>query len=215
MQTQPYEKYSIRSKRFWDEAANLAGCSTSILRNVYHQKYWGLTGTEFVNSLKRKPERLEKLKQECQAVALTAQEIEDEQTLHKAPAEENDFDDLLQYRLKQLIQVGDEWLAQESKTFLSGPEYITKGKRYRITELDDRRQSLSEFSARTTTNFPEETNCIGNYGCNSLWRDGVEIWNWHLAYLELAKEQIPDDPQIPELTAHCHDEAEKIRAIQN
>ena len=128
-------------------------------------------------------------------------------------SQECDFGDLLNYRLKQLVQVGDEVVSEETKTFcFSGIQYQTQGKRYTIRELNDSRDGLTGFTALTNSDIPTDPIYWNNFGIRSLWRDGKELWNWHLDYLALFKEQNPNHPQTQEMIDHCTGKA-KLMAV--
>lgn len=82
---------------------------------------------------------------------------------------------------------------------------MTRGKRYPIKELKE--EGISSFYAITSVDVEGEINYCLNFGIRSLWRDGVEIWNWSMAYLELFMEQNPDHPQTNELRKSCEKSA--------
>lgn len=212
MKTQPYEKGSIRSKRAWEESAAIVGVHPVILRDVYIDRWChAVQARNFLDCIKRNNEKgfLETVKAECAEAAKdwTDERIAEKEAQSQEFAEERDFSDLMDYRLKQLIEVGDEIRAEETKTFLSGGEYLTKGKLYKIVELRD--DGLCDFTAITRTNFEAEPNWSSIHGVRSLWRDGVEIWNWHQAYFDLWCEQNPDHPQTEDMRTYAAEQIEK------
>ena len=58
--------------------------------------------------------------------------------------EDEDFDagDRLNFDAKGVLEIGDEWEADETKRYLSGGEYITEGKAVRNHRLPGRRVRL-------------------------------------------------------------------------
>ena len=114
-----------------------------------------------------------------------------------------------------MIEVGDEIVSTETKSYCgSNKQYLTKGKKYRITELDDRNELLlGNFIATTKTDIKGERELVCNYGINSVWRNGVEIWNWNLAYLELWMEQNPGHPETEEMIKFTNDRAELMKKV--
>jgi hypothetical protein len=203
-----YEKSSVRSARAWAEAAAPLGVHPVILREFYFDKYCrGVQRRDFFSLLKRggiKPTA------EDLATTMTPEEIEAKALAQQKANEENDSCDLLLWRLKQLVEVGDEVMSDETKTFtFSQAQYITQGKRYKITELKD--DGGSEFGFISDTDIEGERNWGSAYGIKSLWRNGVEIYNWNLAYLELFKEENPDHEQTQIMIEHCTRQAELSR----
>jgi hypothetical protein len=86
------------------------------------------------------------------------------------------------FELKKMIKIGDEIVAEETRTFLSGGEYITKGGRYPIISIDD--QGYGDFTVRHKTNLPapDDQTITNNCGIYFLYRAGKEIWSWHEAW---------------------------------
>lgn len=219
MKTLPYEKASVRSKRIWREAADKLGTHPAILKHVYIENYCvGIDCMDFIR-LVTKPTDGEDTKfiagvkenivkampdwplARCEEKERKDQEFQEEHT---------DFTDLIDYRLKQLIQVGDEIVSNEDKTFcFSGKKYQSAGKRYRITSLDDRRENLTGFHAVTTSDIRGTTISWCVHGIRSVWRKKKEIFNWWQAYHDLWVEQNPDHPQTSEMEAQRDKEAAK------
>jgi hypothetical protein len=94
----------------------------------------------------------------------------------------NDQMDFMNFQLRQIIQVGDCIIADESRYFLSGGEYLTQGKIYEITTIHDR--DLGDFSVYHKTNFPEPDDkaVTSVHGIKLVYREGVEIWSWWKAW---------------------------------
>jgi hypothetical protein len=196
MKVKPYEKYSIRSRRRWKEAADKLGIHTVILREIYWQVWFrGVEASYVLDQIISGEWDLQKVLNDEQMPVMTPEEIAEKDEKQLKAAEDEDFTDLMYYRLKKLIQVGDYVMCDESKTFLSGGEYVTAGKKYRIKELSDDRDGLTGFTAITTTNMRKEQHWLSHLGVNSLWRGRKEIWNWSTAYFDLYLEQNPDFPK--------------------
>ncbi len=211
MKTLPYELGSIRSKRFWQEIADKLELHVTIIKEARINKYWQTDSRDFGNLIKRGEITREQIMEaasdflEMPDIELNRRQMESE----KCGIENDDDMDLLNYRLKQIIEVGDYIVSNETKTFcFSGKQYQTKGKKYRITELNDYRENLVGFTAITTADIKKERIWWSNHGTKSLWRGNQEIWNWHLAYLELFKENNPNHPQTQEMIEHCTKQAE-------
>jgi len=205
MKTEPYIKISIIKNQQWRELANSIGLNFVIARKVYIDTFWRcIDFKDFCNIIKRgDSEFIGKIRDAASRLQLSEDDINEEYKLWQEALIEADFSDLINYRLKSLIEVGDEWLCDETKTYtFSGIQYLTKWKRYAITELYS--DNCSEFSFRTKTDLPEETNYASVFSCKSIWRDGVEIWNWYDAYLSLWLEQNPDHNDKDEMIKHCN-----------
>lgn len=212
MQCDPYEKRSVRSKRNWGEAAAHLGVHPAILREAYISRYFGpIQAKDFISIIMRKDDKkfVTMVKETCAAIKWTEAEIAEKEEKTQEAMEDSDFADLMNYRLKLLIEIGDEWLSDETKTYtFSDTQYLTKGKRYTIQTLRD--EGGSEFGLTTTTDLPKETNYTSVHACKSIWRDGKEIWNWHRAYLALWLEQNPGHPQTQEMIDHCNGKADLV-----
>jgi hypothetical protein len=221
MKVKPYEKYSIRSTRRWKEAAAKLGLHHIILRKIFFDYWWVLDASQFLDYIDSGRWDLQKTLNDHPLPTLTEEEIKTEEDRWKKAGEDNDFTDLMYYRLKKMVKVGDYFMSDETKTFLSGGEYLTAGKKYRIKELSDKRSDhgLVGFTAITTTNMRKEQHWCSHLGINSLWRGRKEIWNWNLAYLELFKEQNPDyhrthPKEYKEFVKHCEKNAARLRKGQ-
>lgn len=217
MNVKPYEKASVRNARVWKAAADKLGTHPSILSHVYIENYCvGIDSRDFIDLCTRPADRedskfLAGVKEEIAACKMTPQECENkERETREFHEEHTDFTDILDYRLKQLIQVGDEIVSNEDKTFcFSGEQYQTAGKRYKIKSLDDKRENLTGFHVTTTSNIKGETIGWCVHGIRSVWRKKKEIWNWWRAYHDLWVEQNPNHPQTAEMEAQRDVEAEK------
>lgn len=214
MQVEPYIPFSVRNTQKWNDAAADFGVHPVILFEAYIKRYFtGMDSVDFLNLLKRDSERkfVGEVREMCNALAsiFTAEQLVDKSAELLAAAIDNGFCDLMHYRLKQIIEVGDEWLCDESKTYcFSGKQYLTRGERYQITKLcDDRCSPLVGFTMTHTTDMPDNFNSASHYSCKSVWRNGSEIWNWYQAYLDLWVEQNPGDPQTQMMVDYT---AEKI-----
>lgn len=223
MKTKPYKKASEIVAELWDKAAKAIGTTSYCLFEVYLRDNWTSVGAKnFCDGLsKENPDKkfVESVKEGLSS--LTAEEIqvlkEKDEKKQESFAGDGDFTDLIYYRLKQMIEVGDEIVSTETKKYcFSNKQYLTKGKKYRITELDDRNELLlGDFIATTITDIKGECDYISNYGIGSVWRKGKEIWNWNLAYLELWMEQNPGHPETEEMVKFCTEQAEKTGMERN
>jgi hypothetical protein len=205
MKVEPYVPFSTRIKSEWNEVSSFLGLPPVVIRKAYMDRWCrGVSRRQFFDLVKRG----EIAKAEFDKVEMTQAEMDKEQAEWEESMRENDFCDLISYRLKQLIEVGDEVVADETKTYcFSQLQYQTKGKRYKITVLND--EPGSEFGYQTETDLEGERNWGSHLGCRSLWRDGKEIWNWNRAYLELWKEQNPGHPQTAEMEEYSREHAQK------
>ena len=217
MKTEPYEKFADRHNRIWSEAAKVLGVHPVVLREIYIQKWFvGMQSSDFLYLIhngeqqsNRKQDWRKKVKEECEALGWTPEQIAAKQAKSAEFEDDNEFTNILQYRLKQLIEVGDELLSDETKTYcFSEKQYITKGKRYKIVALKD--EDGTKFGYQTETDLPVEVDYGSNYGVKSLWRDGKEIWNWWQAYHDLWVEQNPDHPKTQEMIDYTKNEIKKF-----
>ena len=208
MKCKPYEPASIRHKRIWDEAAASLGIHPAILREGFFSRWFTSVGaSDFIDLIKRGEIKVD----EFLEIKLTPEECEAKNTKFESSKLDQDFGDLLHYRLKTIIEVGDYVVANETKTYtFSGTQYLTKGKQYKIIELNDEGGSI--FGAITKTDIKGEKNWTSVYGMNSVWRDGKEIYNWNADYLALWLEQNPNHPQTESMIEHCT-KAAKLTSI--
>jgi len=201
----PYEKSSVRKARLWKAAGESVNIHPVILREYYLDEYLGCTASDFISLIKKGKIKIDPK----DLKTFTPEEILDRESKSQKAAEDNDFCDLLTWRLKNLIEIGDYLVSDENKTFLSGGKYQTKGKKYKITDLKD--EGGSNFGYVTTADIKGEKIWGSNYGVKSVWRKGKEIWNWNLAYLELWLEENPNHPETEKMIKHCNEGAEKTR----
>lgn len=202
----------MRTTTAWASAAKLVGTHPVIIRRVYLD-HWcvGVEAKDFINLLeqgvavenrtakddawKNGSNTLASVRKECAEYAAghpqSVKDMDAQWTADIELAKENDFCDLMDYRLKQLIAIGDEVMCCESKTYcFSKKQYLTKGKRYAILTLKD--EGISSFGYTTLTDIPSEVNHGSVHSVKSLWRNGAEIWNWWIAYHNQWLEQTPD-----------------------
>jgi uncharacterized protein (DUF1330 family) len=97
---------------------------------------------------------------------------------------------------RDTVQVGDYVNSSDDKTFLSGGQYLTKGKLYKVKQLDFREDTKS-YCVVVDADIPDEIAWLSMTGL--IIRDGIVIWNWHdqttsgesfAAYMDRAKEQL-------------------------
>jgi hypothetical protein len=206
MKVDPYIPLSVRTKAAWKRAGEILGLHPVVVREGFLQDWFRVMESKTFFTLL---ESGEIKKEEFDSVKFTDEQINEKQKIWDDALKESEDTDLMDYELKQLIEVGDEILSTDTKKFLSGGEYITTGKRYKIKELHD--DGLTGFSAITSTNMKGERNWECVHGVRSLWRKGKEIWNWNIAYFEMFKRMNPNHPQTKEMEEHCLIQAEKIR----
>jgi hypothetical protein len=207
MHCEPYEAKSIRVASLWDEITSLLGLHPAVVRRGQRERWrCGVSTLELLGLIKKGKITV----RDFDGISLTKEQAEAEETSYREVIIEEDFSDLVLYRAKQLIEVGDETVANKTKTFtFTGTQYITQGKRYKILSLFDR--GGSNFGFTTETDIPNEVNYESGYGLKVLWRDHKEIWNWHLAYLALFMEQNPNHPDTDEMKSFCDVQAEGAR----
>ena len=206
MNVKPYEKYSVRSPKMWKLAADKMGVHPVILRKLYVDRYCApIAARDFIDLiLKNKRNRddqkfADRLVEELAEIKMTPEEIAAKEASSQEAAEAMDFCDELSYRLKQLIQVGDEIVSDENKDFcFSKKQYQTAGNRYKILNLLDNRDGLTDFTAITNADIKGQI-WWNVHGVQSVWRDGKEIWNWWRDYHALFVEKNPNHPQEAEL----------------
>ncbi len=206
MKCDPYVPSSVTNKKAWDEVASILGLHPVVARQVYLDRWYTMDKKDFFALVRNG----EFTKKDFDVVKMTQEELDAEYVSWCDAMKERDFSDLMYYRLKQIIEVGDETVCNETKTYcFSGKQYQTQGKRYKIENLYD--EGNSEFRYQTTTDLPTETNWGSFLGCKSIWRGDKEIWNWSIAWLELWKEQNPGHPETASMEEHCNQKAENLR----
>lgn len=214
MKCEPYEKSSIRLMRLWTEAAKKLNVAAIVLREVFLSRWWRCMEREdffrYITNPGNDQKLFNSVVEECAKISWSPEEIDAKTKDWLRVLDEHQDSDIVHYRLKCLIEVGDEWLCEESKTYtFSEKQYLTAGKRYRIEALTD--QGGFEFGFQSTTDLKGERHWESVFGCRSIWRGGKEIWNWYQAYLEVFMESNPDHPEMQELIKHCTAEAAKLR----
>ena len=212
VEVKPYEPYSIRSIRMMEEMANFLNVDSICLREVRFLNYFTMDFFSFNELIHKNEDFRIKVRKKCQErqAELDPVEIQKKREEYNQILLEEDFSDLINYRLKSLIQVGDQWKCKETRTYtFSGTQYLTKGKRYNILSLDDRRDGLSDFSFVTDTDLETETCHNSVYSCHSIWRNDKEIWNWHQAFFDLWVEQNPNHPDTEKLAEYCKKQMQK------
>lgn len=217
MKTEPYETYADRHNRLWNKAANALGVNPTVLREVYIQNWFvGMQASDFLHYVQeggkgRDKDWQKRVKEECDSLGWTPEQIAAKEAKSAEFEDDREFSNILNYRLKQLIEIGDEVVCDETKTYcFSEKQYLTKGQRYRILNLKD--EGGANFGYQTTTDLEGEVNYGSNHGCRSLWRADKEIWNWWQAYHDLWVEQNPNHPQMQEMTEHMAEQIRKYSA---
>jgi len=210
MNCAPYEPRSVRSERYWSNLSEKTGIHQTILRKAKLDLFvW--EASRFADMLLK--EDLVANEPELFETGMSIEELDAKLEKSRAAAREHDDVDLMHYKLKQLVEVGDQFLNDETKTFLSGGEYLTAGKFYLIKTVSDSSDGVpTEFSFTSTCNMAKETNWGSSLGIKSLWRGGKEVWNWYTAYFENYAANHPETPadKLEELRVHC---AEKAAAL--
>jgi hypothetical protein len=175
-----YVPRSERTAAMFEQAANILAIDGLTLRALFLVDWFtamgskdfcnlinsgGLTTEEVVKGLDR-PE-----------IQTYKQHLTDE----TANAMSDEMDRRL-FELKRVIKIGDQIVAGESRRFLSGDEFITKGGRYPIIAIRD--GGYGDFSVCHKTNLPAPDDRIwtNSYGINFLYREGQEIWSRHEAW---------------------------------
>jgi hypothetical protein len=175
MKTDQYIPREERHRVFWAEVSQILEMSPEEAEHAFiHTHFVSMDAKNFLSCVKSgkiTKATLEKFHipplehcQESQQVIEITNEVLDEL-------------DQQNYKLKQVIEIGDEILAEENRTFLSGGEYITKGEWYVVQELID--NGHIDFTAITSCNMPEERNYQGVWGISVVRRNGVVIFDRH------------------------------------
>jgi len=212
MNCQPYEPRSVRSERYWSNLSEKTGIHQTVLRKAKLDScIW--EASRFADMLLK--EDLKTKEPELFETNMSIEELDAKLEKSRDAAREHDDMDLLHYKLKQLVEVGDQFLNDETKTYLSGGEYMTAGKFYLIKTVSDDSEGVpTEFGFTSTCNMVKETNWGNSLGLKSLWRGGKEIWNWYTAYFESYAERHPETPadKLEELRVHCAGKAAELLA---
>ncbi len=208
MKTIPYELYSIRRARRDKELSDKLNLHPVIVREAYINRWWRCDGSYFYdNVMSGKITREEVIAEAIDFMEMPDVELERRNQKAIGAQKENDFCDIMNYRLKQLIEVGDWLMSDETKTYcFSKKQYQTQGKKYKIISLNDEKANpMTGICAITNSDMKDKRDTIHwcEHGIKSVWRKGKEIWNWNLAYLALHKEQNPNHPQTAQLEEQC------------
>ncbi len=203
MKTIPYELFSVRRSRRDKELSDKLNLHPVIVREAYINRWWQSGSYFYDNVMKGEITREEVIAEAKDFMEMPDVELERRETKWQESSKENDFCDIMNYRLKQIIEVGDYLMSDETKTYcFSKKQYQTKGKLYKIRELsDDRDSPMTGICAITNSDMRNKQDTIHwcHYGIKSVWRGKKEIWNWSLAYFQLWKEQNPNHPQTQEM----------------
>jgi len=176
MKTKPYVTHAERAKVRWTKVGELLGVSPALAQEVFLQCFFRVMDPyDFQDWLETEQDAKEKILSRAKGITLPKPMSAAESALSDEIIEEISRKN---YDLKCLIEVGDEILAGSTETFLSGGEYITKGKWYRVLSLEERpSDGLTDFTGTTTTNMPKERNFFGAHSVTVLRRNGKVIWN--------------------------------------
>jgi hypothetical protein len=203
MKCEPYVPAVIRRKDVWDKLAEKLGLHPALVQEVYINHFFRIGKRSFSDGVT------------CGEI--TAKDFEGHHLTDEIKAKydewvehlpDQEIGDRVAHGLKSAIQLGDEVVCDETKTYcFSGKQYMTQGKRYKVIGLRD--EGGLDFGVVTETDLPGEKNYGGCIW--SLWRDGKEVWNWNVAYLASFKELHPGHPQTADMEKHCSENAEKMR----
>lgn len=179
MRTEPYIPAAERKRKLWSDASKLSGMTVEEIQELYIQIFFtSMEANAFVDLLRRKEitrEQLMKYQSQMQPRIHTVR-TEHDQGMCEAVEESLNNSDRKNYDCKQIIEVGDEVLAGETKTFcFSKKEYITKGEWYKVISLND--DGVASFCAVTETNIPGEQNWENVWGISVVRREGKIIWD--------------------------------------
>lgn len=179
MKVVPYISRAQRIATLWGEAAMLSGMPSEEIYELFIQIFFtSMDAGGFVYCLRSNQitqEQLRKYKKQMKPPPVRSQTFESNQE-RKAVADCMESIDQKSYECKKVIEVGDEILEKESKTFcFSKKEYITKGKWYTVMELRD--TGVCSFTAITTTNLAGEQNWQSELGISVIRRNGKIIWD--------------------------------------
>lgn len=176
METQPYITHAERAKARWTRVGELLGVSPDLAQEIFLQRFFTVMNSyDFQHWLETEQDAKEVVLSRAKGVTLPEPMSAVESALSDEIIEEISRKN---YDLKSLIEVGDEILAEDTKTFLSGSEYLTKGKWYQVLSLEERpSDGLTDFTGITATNMPKERNFFGAHSVTVLRRNGKVIWN--------------------------------------
>jgi hypothetical protein len=184
-----YVSNSLRSKVTWRATGAKLGIEPEEAKELYFETYFsGMSGSDFHDLVSRGEITLYELTRH-----VTLAKIRDKlEERRKSPRKidsylesptKMDTNDRLDYRLGLLLRVGDEVEALETMNYLSGGEYITKGKRYRIARITQN-GGLHDWTLVTSTNLPEEVHYQGLCSLNNYYRNGILIWSRSPFYID-------------------------------
>lgn len=170
---EPYIKLSIRQNTAWEKIAQKLGAPTQEVIDLYKASRYLGEFKGFANRVHSGKLTLAGLRTSlCRP------------TKTRTAEENKEFEDVIQsldeidletWELRKLIRVGDELEATEDKYYLSGPQYLIKGKRYPIISLHE--EGPVEFGGVTLCEMPlPEKLWFSNFGVRRLFRDGNLIW---------------------------------------
>lgn len=189
-----YVSRAQRSRDGWAATGALLGMPGEVAREIFIRHYWtGIDARDFHALVARGEFTRENILSRAGSVESVQAEMASRAKDDTISDEEIDSGDRLNFELKGVIEIGDEWEAGESASFLSGGEYITKGRRYRITDFADR--GFGDFSVLVTTNFPAPDNkhWVCAEGIRRVFRDGRLIWDWKAAWVRQWNARNPDN----------------------
>lgn len=203
-----YVSRSQRSREAWAKTAAKLRIPSDVAREVYLSRFCtGIDSRDF-HQLVERGEFTRKIVMDGQTVKEVQDKIaarEADRIAKKRPSltdEDLDNGDRLNFEVKGVLEIGDEWESDETKTYcFSSGEYITKGKRYEITGFKD--EGFGSFTIVTKTNFPapDDRHWVSSHGVRRVFRAGKLIWDrkaawirdWTARHPEQAYPAEPDD----------------------
>jgi hypothetical protein len=175
-----YVPLSVRTAAMFEQAAHILAIDGLTLQALFLVDWVpGLSSKVFCNQIKSG-----RLTTEQVVKGLDRPDIQTYKQ-HRTDETTNAMSDAIDrhcFELKRVIKIGDQLVAGESRTFLSGGEHITKGGRYPIIAIND--EGYGDFSVCHKTNLPapDDGTWTNALGIKFLYRDGKEIWSWYEAW---------------------------------
>ena len=201
MTVEPYVPKSVRSKLAWEATAKILGVHPVVARQGYINRWAGCLSSREFHKLVAKKEIVATNREFINT--LSPEELEERLA---NPCQESDFGDRLNYICKSRIEVGDELVSADTKTFcFGGQQYQTKGNRYKVLSLTD--DGPCDVAVVTESDIPGEKIWWSVHGIISIWRNGIEIYNWSREYLTQWMAENPDHPKTQEMVAFCNKRA--------
>jgi len=176
MKVDPYVPAQERKRVLWEKVGNLLQMDPQEIAHIFFYVYWhSMEAKDFLRCVEKGKITKETILEHAKEIPARKEKTPEEQQECNAVAESLNESDRQNWELKKIIEIGDEVLGEDNKTFLSGGEYITKGKWYKIQEMMD--TGNADFSVITSTNMKGERDWECPWGISVVRRNGQIIWD--------------------------------------